>query len=694
MAFKFVVLCAALACANAGLIGAPVAHYSPAEAVSSSYIHQAAAPIAVAHAAPIIAKTYAAPVATYAHSAPVTTYAHAAPVATYTHAAPIAVGTTSQSVVRSLGGAQAVSHYSKAEDSAFSTVRKYDTRITNDAYSFAHAAPVATYTKTYAAPVVAKAAYAAPIATYAHAAPVATYAHAAPVATYAHTAPVAKAAIAYSPASVVSHTSFAGLGAHYECITTQTTMAYKFLVLCAALACANAGLIGAPVAHYSPAETVSSSYIHQAAAPIIAKTFAAPVATYTHAAPVATYAHAAPVASYAHAAPVATYAHAAQVAVHAPAVGTTSQSVIRSLGGAQAVSHYSKAEDSAYSTVRKYDTRITNDAFSYAHAAPVATYTHAAPVATYSHAAPVASYAHAAPVTTYAHATPVVAKTITPVATYAHAAPVATYAHAAPVATYAHTAPVATYAHAAPVVAKAALTYSPASVVSHTTFEGLGAHYQCLLQTITRQTTMAFKFLVFCAALACANAGLIGAPVAHYSPAETVSSSYIHQAAPVATYAHAAPATYAHATPVATYAHAAQVAVHAPAVGTTSQSVVRSLGGAQAVSHYSKTEDSAFSTVRKYDTRITNDAFSYTHATPVVAKTIAPVATYTQAAPVATYAHAAPVATYAHATYAHAAPVTTYAHTAPVVAKPALTYSPASVVSHTTFESLGAHYQW
>ncbi|XP_017775014.1 PREDICTED: larval/pupal cuticle protein H1C-like [Nicrophorus vespilloides] len=208
MAFKFVVLCAALACANAGLIGAPVAHYSPAEAVSSSYIHQAAAPIAVAHAAPIIAKTYAAPVATYAHAAPVATYAHSAPVATYAHA----VGTTSQSVVRSLGGAQAVSHYSKAEDSAFSTVRKYDTRITNDAYSFAHAAPVATY----AAPVVAKAAYAAPVATYAHAAPVATYAHAAPVATYAHAAPVAKAAIAYSPASVVSHTSFAGLGAHYE----------------------------------------------------------------------------------------------------------------------------------------------------------------------------------------------------------------------------------------------------------------------------------------------------------------------------------------------------------------------------------------------------------------------------------------------------------------------------------------------
>ncbi|KAI4458766.1 larval/pupal cuticle protein h1c-like protein-related [Holotrichia oblita] len=216
-------------------------------------------------------------------------------------------------------------------------------------------------------------------------------------------------------------------------------------VFCAALAAANAGFLGAPAAiQYSSAPAVSTSYFSQ------------PLATV----------HAAPAVAAVHAAPAVAAVHAAPVAVHAPAIGASQQSVIRSLGGNQAISTYSKAVDSAFSTVRKYDTRITNDALSVAHA-PVA---YAAPVATYAHAAPVATYAHAAPVATYAHAAPV--------ATYAHAAPVATYAHAAPVATYAHAAPVATYAAAAPVISKAAVSYSPAAVVAHTSFAGLGAHYE------------------------------------------------------------------------------------------------------------------------------------------------------------------------------------------------------------------------
>ncbi|XP_074027708.1 larval/pupal cuticle protein H1C-like [Leptinotarsa decemlineata] len=240
-------------------------------------------------------------------------------------------------------------------------------------------------------------------------------------------------------------------------------MAFKFVVLTTLLAYANAGLIAAPaVATYSAAPAVSSSYIHQAS----------PVAV----------AHAAPV--------VSTYA-ASPVAIHAPAYGATHQSVERSLGGAQSVSHYSKAVDSAFSSVRKYDTRITNDALSVAHAPVVSAYSAApvyakavAPAVAYSaapsfsssyiqKAAPLAyaSYAHAAPVATYAHAAPV--------ATYAHAAPVATYAaHAAPVAAYAaHAAPVASYS-AGPVVTKAAVAYSPAAVVSHMSFSGLGAAYQ------------------------------------------------------------------------------------------------------------------------------------------------------------------------------------------------------------------------
>ncbi|CAH1176488.1 unnamed protein product [Phaedon cochleariae] len=263
-------------------------------------------------------------------------------------------------------------------------------------------------------------------------------------------------------------------------------MAFKFVVLTTLLACANAGFLSQPaIATYSAAPAVSSSYLHQSA----------PVAV-------------------AHASPVYSTYSAAPVSIHAPAYGASHQSVERSLGGAQSVSHYSKAVDSAFSSVRKYDTRITNDALSVA---PVATYAAHAPVATYASApvftktvaplaysaAPAVSssyihqasspvYAAQAPVATYASA-PVIAKAVAPVAyahapvaTYATHAPVATYAAHAPVATYAAHAPVATYAaHAAPVaysagpvVTKSAIAYSPATVVSHATFTGLGASYQ------------------------------------------------------------------------------------------------------------------------------------------------------------------------------------------------------------------------
>ncbi|RZC40301.1 Cuticle 3 domain containing protein [Asbolus verrucosus] len=190
-------------------------------------------------------------------------------------------------------------------------------------------------------------------------------------------------------------------------------------------------------------------------------------------------------------------------------------------------------------------------------------------------------------------------------------------------------------------------------------------------------------FVIFAAALACANAGLLGAPaVATYSAAPAVSSAYISQAAPVAV-AHAAPLAVAHAAPLAV-AHAAPVAVHAPAIGASHQSVVRSLGGNQAVSHYTKAVDSAFSSVRKFDTRITNDALTVAHAAPVVSA-------YAAHAPVvSTYAaHAPVVSTYA----AHAPVVSSYA--APLVAKTAaVAYSPAAVVSHTSFSGFGAHYAW
>ncbi|XP_022912214.2 cuticle protein LPCP-23-like [Onthophagus taurus] len=184
---------------------------------------------------------------------------------------------------------------------------------------------------------------------------------------------------------------------------------------------------------------------------------------------------------------------------------------------------------------------------------------------------------------------------------------------------------------------------------------------------------MAFKFVVLAAFLASVNAGVIQAPLA-YSPAASVSTAY-------------------YSTPVAV---AAPVAIHAPAVGATHQSVLRSLGGNQAVSHYSKAVDSAFSSVRKYDTRITNDAVSVAHTPVAYAAHAAPIS---YAAPVAhaPISYAAPVAhapisysaPVAHAPISYAAPVA-----APVVKTAALSYSPAVAVAHTTFEGLGVHYAY
>ena len=143
------------------------------------------------------------------------------------------------------------------------------------------------------------------------------------------------------------------------------------------------------------------------------------------------------------------------------------------------------------------------------------------------------------------------------------------------------------------------------------------------------------QLIVLCALLAGANAGIIGAPAVSYA------------AAPAVTYA------------------AAPIAVHAPAIGASHQSTLRSLDGNSAVSTYSKAVDSAFSSVRKYDTRISNDAVALAHAT------------------YATPAIAAP-AFAAHATYA-----------APAVAAPlGVAYSAAPAVAHLSFDGLGVHYAY
>lgn len=158
--------------------------------------------------------------------------------------------------------------------------------------------------------------------------------------------------------------------------------------------------------------------------------------------------------------------------------------------------------------------------------------------------------------------------------------------------------------------------------------------------------------------MAYANAGFLAPAAVTYSAAPAVSSAYYHAATP-ALVAPAAPFVQSYA--------AAPLAVHAPAIGASQQNVFRSLGGAQSVSTYSKAVDSAFSTVRKYDTRITNDGLA-----------VAPVAAY-----------AAPgFSTYGAPLLARSVVP------GPVVAKAAVAYSPAAVVSHMTFSGLGTNYAW
>ncbi|CAA9997755.1 unnamed protein product [Nesidiocoris tenuis] len=320
--YKFFVIAAALACANAGL--APVA-YSAAPALSygtASYGIAPAAPLGYGHAA----------------------------------LAPAAITSQSQNILRSYGNLGQVSTYSKTIDTPYSSVRKSDVRVSNPGLATVAHAPLAYA----AAPAIAHAplAYSSPIA---HA-PLA-YSAAPAYAARAVATPVAHAGllgVAYSAAPAVSHITFDGFGAHYGCECRSlkcfaSTLAgnskkqqhannnrifdlfeilfpLQFFVIAAALACANAGL--APVA-YSAAPALSYGTASYGIAP------AAPLG----------------------------YGHAAL----APAAITSqSQNILRSYGNLGQVSTYSKTIDTPYSSVRKSDVRVSNPGLATVAHAPLA----------------------------------------------------------------------------------------------------------------------------------------------------------------------------------------------------------------------------------------------------------------------------------------------------------------------------------
>lgn len=178
---------------------------------------------------------------------------------------------------------------------------------------------------------------------------------------------------------------------------------------------------------------------------------------------------------------VATYSHTPSIGHYGYEHGSSEQNIVRSHHGT--VSHISKHVDTPHSSVRKYDTRITNDypsykvaavqpvVHSYAHQPEYHSYSHQpAVVKTYSQPAVVKTvsapvYHHQPQVHSYAHETPV---------TYTHSQPAVVKTVSAPI--YHHQPQVHSYAHQAPVVAKT-VQYSPAVAVSHASFDGFGAHY-------------------------------------------------------------------------------------------------------------------------------------------------------------------------------------------------------------------------
>ncbi|XP_065217879.1 cuticle protein 67-like [Planococcus citri] len=103
---------------------------------------------------------------------------------------------------------------------------------------------------------------------------------------------------------------------------------------------------------------------------------------------------------------------------------------------------------------------------------------------------------------------------------------------------------------------------------------------------------------------------------------------------------------------------------HTPAITSTSSNILRTPGNLGQISTYHKSIDTPFSSVRKSDVRVSNDALTY--------------ATY----PASGALHvASPVHLPAHPVHAVHAPV-------------AIAYSAAPAVAHLTFDGFGTHYAW
>ncbi|CAG7829152.1 unnamed protein product [Allacma fusca] len=137
-------------------------------------------------------------------------------------------------------------------------------------------------------------------------------------------------------------------------------------------------------------------------------------------------------------------------------------------------------------------------------------------------------------------------------------------------------------------------------------------------------------------------------------------------------------------------------------VGAQSEQNIRSLGygGIQTLSTQSKAVDSAYSSVRRHETRVHNPAVQavaaqVAYASPAYAQVAAPAVSYA-AAPAVSYAAAPAIARVAAPAYAQVAAPAYARVAAPVAAHGLLgvAYSAVPDVAHLTFDGLGAHYAY
>ncbi|XP_012543474.1 cuticle protein 16.5 [Monomorium pharaonis] len=225
------------------------------------------------------------------------------------------IGYSQESTQKGYAGQNVVSTYSRAEDSAHSSVRVSNSHVSNDALlghpaiGYGYAAPALAKPLIAAQPVIAKAAYAAAapaLATYAtHPAPVlAKTAYAAPAYSYAAAAAAPAygyaAAPAYgyaaAPAPILAAKAAYAAPAAYGYASPLLTKTYGYA------APAPLPLIAKTAAYTTYAAPAATPLVAKAAyaAPLVAKTYSpAPLIAKTYAAPYSYETAVAPVVAHA-----------------------------------------------------------------------------------------------------------------------------------------------------------------------------------------------------------------------------------------------------------------------------------------------------------------------------------------------------------------------------------------------------------